>query len=100
MCGFPLTFFFPKRRFEIPMLFIFPCRYPARLVAEEAEMQKKLHDGQTVKPGRDIVYHDPGAFRQLFQLPHRIWFHDIEDTKKYKARQKRFPNEWCANKRN
>ena len=63
-------------------------------------MQKKLHDGQTVEAGRDIVYHYPGPFRQLFQLPYRIWFHDIEGSKKYKARQKRFPNEWCTNERN
>ena len=63
-------------------------------------MQKKLHDGQTIEAGRDIVDHNPGAFRQFFQLPYRIWFHDIEGSKKYKARQKRFPNEWCTNERN
>ena len=69
-------------------------------MAEEAEMQKKLHDGQTVKPGRDIVDHNPGSFRQPFELPHRVWFHDIERSKKYKARQKRFPSQRCANQRN
>ena len=63
-------------------------------------MQKKLHDNQAVQPGRDIVDHDSGTFRQPFQLPDRRWFHDIEDTKKYKARQKRFPSQRRANQRN
>jgi hypothetical protein len=69
-------------------------------VAEKAEMQKELHDSQGIQPGRDIVNHNPDSFRQSFQLPHRVWFYDIEGTKKYKARQKRFPSERRANERN
>jgi hypothetical protein len=61
-------------------------------MAEEAEMQKKLHDSQAIEPGRDIVNHNPDSLRQSFKLPHRIWFYDIEGSKKYKARQKRFPS--------
>src|SRR5215469_9369227 len=99
MCGLPLTFFFPNRRFEIPMPSSFlPIR--AGLMAEQAEMQKKLHNGQTIEAGRDIVHHNAGSFRQFFQLPYRVWFHDIEGSKKYKARQKRFPNERCTNESN
>ena len=63
-------------------------------------MQKKLHDGQTIEPGRDIVHHNPGAFGQYFELPHRERLHDVERSKKYKARQKRFPSERRANERN
>src|SRR5215469_357253 len=99
MCGLPLTFFFPNNRSEIPMRFIFLARFRSGLVAEEAEMQKELHDSQAIKPGRDIVNHDPDSFRQPFQLPHRVWFYDIEGTKKYKARQKRFPRKRGTKKR-
>ena len=61
-------------------------------MAEEAEMQKKLHDSQAIEPGRDIVHHNPDSLRQSFKLPYWIWFNDIEGSKKYKARQKRFPS--------
>ncbi len=50
-----------------------------------------MHDSQRVKTGGDIVQHDADAFRKRLQLSHRRWLDDIEDTKKYKARQKRFP---------
>src|SRR6478672_2892031 len=77
-----------------------PASLQPQLMAEQAEMQKKLHDNQAVEPGRNIVDHDPSTFRQLFQLPDRRWLHDIEDTKKYKARQKRFPSQRSPNQRN
>ena len=52
-----------------------------------------MHDSQRVETGGNIVQHDAGAFRKRLQLSHRRWLDDIEDTKKYKARQKRFPCE-------
>jgi len=52
-----------------------------------------MHCSQRVKTGGNIVQHDPGAIWKRLQLSHRRRFDDIEDTKKYKARQKRFPCE-------
>ncbi len=52
-----------------------------------------MHDSQRVETGCDIVEHNSGAFRKGLQLSHRRRLDDIEGTKKYKARQKRFPCE-------
>jgi hypothetical protein len=41
----------------------------------------------------DIVEHNPGAFRKSLQLAHGRWLDDIERSKKYKTREKRFPCE-------
>ncbi len=52
-----------------------------------------MHGSQRVETGGNIVQYDPSAFRNSLQLSHRRRFDDIEGTKKYKARQKRFPCE-------
>jgi hypothetical protein len=52
-----------------------------------------MHRSQRVKTGGDVVQHNPTAFRKRLQLSHRRRFDDIEGTKKYKAREKRFPCE-------
>ena len=52
-----------------------------------------MHCSQRVKTGGHVVQNDPGAFRKRLQLSHRRRLDDIEDTKKYKARKKRFPRE-------
>jgi hypothetical protein len=54
-------------------------------------MQKEMHNSESVQSGGYVVQHNSGAFRKCFQLSHRGRFHDIEDTKKYKAHDKRFP---------
>ena len=52
-----------------------------------------MHRAQRVETRGNIVQHNPCAFRKRLQLSHRRRFNDIEGTKKYKARQKRFPCE-------
>ncbi len=52
-----------------------------------------MHHAQRVETRGNVVQHNPGTFRKRFQLSHRRRFDDIENTKKYKARQKRFPCE-------
>src|SRR5215468_1355488 len=87
MWGLPFTCFLPSRRLEIPMKTASSWHsFRCKLAAEQTEMQEKLHDGQAIKPGGDIVYHNSRALRQPFQLPHGRWFHNIECPKKYKAR--------------
>ena len=56
-------------------------------------MQQEMHDSKRVETGGKVVQHNPDAFRKRLQLSHGRRFDDIEDTKKYKARQKRFPCE-------
>ena len=52
-----------------------------------------MHRSQGVETGGNIIEYNPGAFRKRLQLSHRRRFDDIEDTKKYKGSQKRFPCE-------
>jgi len=52
-----------------------------------------MHCSQRVKTGGHVVQHDSGAFRKRLQLSHWRRLDDIEGTKKYKARQKRFPRQ-------
>lgn len=54
-------------------------------------MQERLHYGEGVETRGDIIQHDAGTFRQLFQLAHRRRLDDIEPTKKYKAGEQRLP---------
>ncbi len=50
-----------------------------------------MHHDQSVKASAHIVDHNSRAFRQSLQLPHRWRLHNIEPSKKYKARQQTFP---------
>jgi len=52
-----------------------------------------MHRSQRVKTGGYVIQYNPTAFRKRFQLSHRRRLDDIEGTKKYKAREKRFPCE-------
>jgi hypothetical protein len=58
-----------------------------------------MHRSQRVKASSHVVQRDPGAFGKRLQLSHRRRLDDIEDTKKYKGRQKRFPRERHRNQR-
>src|SRR5579862_8522232 len=55
MCGLPFVFFLPSNRSEIPMYFKSVSETSFR---ENAEMKKKLHDGQRVKPRAHVIYYD------------------------------------------
>ncbi len=50
-----------------------------------------MHNTQRIEACGDVVKHDPCTFRERLQLSHRRRLDDIEGTKKYKSRQKRFP---------
>ncbi len=52
-----------------------------------------MHNCESVQPGGHVVEHDTAALGKRFQLSHWRRFEDIEDTKKYKARQKGFPSQ-------
>ena len=52
-----------------------------------------MHDRERIKPRPQIIHHDSGAFRQPLQSPDWKRLQNIEDTKKYKAREKGFPSE-------
>jgi len=56
-------------------------------------MQKEMYHCQRVETSRHVIEHNSRAFRKRFQLPHRRWLQNIERTKKYKAREKRFPRQ-------
>src|SRR5580692_7135224 len=52
-----------------------------------------MHDCERIKSRAQVVYHNAGAFGKPLQPANWEWFPDIEDTKEYKARDKRFPSE-------
>jgi len=56
-------------------------------------MQKQMHSSESVQTGGHVVQYDSSALRKRLQLSHRRRLDDIEDTKKYKRRQKRFPRQ-------
>ena len=56
-------------------------------------MQQEMHNSQRAEAGGNVIQHDSRAVRKRLQLSHRRRFYDIEDTEKYKAREKRFPCE-------
>ena len=58
-----------------------------------------MHDDESVQTGPQVVDYYSDAFWQSLQLTHRRWLQDIEDTKKYKAREKSFPSERDSNQR-
>ena len=57
----------------------------------KTQAEENLHDCESVNSGRDVIEHDPGPFWKPFQLPHRGRLDDVEDSKKYKAREESFP---------
>src|SRR5271166_3535186 len=52
-----------------------------------------MHDGESIKARAQVIHHDAGAFGEPLQPADRKRLQDIEDTKEYKAREKRFPGE-------
>src|ERR1700722_19083241 len=58
-----------------------------------------MHDGKRIKSCTEIVHYNAGAFRQPLQSANGKRLPDIEDTEKYKAREKRFPNERYSDER-
>jgi hypothetical protein len=63
-------------------------------------MKEKLHYYESVYTSRDIVEHDPAAFRKSFQLSNGKRLEDVEDSKKYKTGKKSFPRERNGNQGN
>ena len=53
---------------------------------------------QCIQTCRDVVEHDSGSFRKLFQLANGRRLDDIEGSKKYKTRKKSFPCERSTDK--
>src|SRR5712672_1825491 len=58
-----------------------------------------MHDDESVQTGPQVVDYYSDAFWQSLQLTHRRWLQNIEDTKKYKAREKSFPSKRDSNQR-
>jgi hypothetical protein len=56
-------------------------------------MQQEMHPKKSENSGCNIIENDSGALGKSLQLPHRGRFDDIEDSKKNKTRQQRFPRE-------
>ncbi len=54
-------------------------------------MQQKLHDRQCVKASAHIIQYDAETLREAFQLTYRRRLDDVKPSKKYKAREQRFP---------
>jgi len=52
-----------------------------------------MHNSESVQSRGHVVQYDSATFGKGLQLSHRRRFENIEDTKKYKARQKRFPRQ-------
>ncbi len=56
-----------------------------------------MHNCESVKPGSEIVDDDSRPFGQALQLPYRRRLQNVEDTKKYKAREEGFPTKRYGN---
>src|SRR5581483_2603873 len=93
--GLPLTFFLPRTRSEIPILYI-----PQQFSAQPAKMNQKPCHHQGIQACANIVEHDAGSRRDTFQMAQRRRLHDVERPKKYKTRQQRFPTERQGNQCN
>ena len=52
-----------------------------------------MHDKKCKNSRRYIIQDDTGAFGKSLQLPYRGRLENIEDSKKYKTRQKSFPRQ-------
>jgi len=52
-----------------------------------------MHKSQSVQACGHIVQHNPSSLGKRLQLSHGRRLDDVEDTKKYKARKKRFPRQ-------
>src|SRR6185312_75493 len=98
MCGWPLTFFLPNRRSEIPMESSF-LRCGVLLSRQQVEMQRDLHHSQAVKTGGHVIDHDTHSLGEAFEAAHRRRFDDIESSEKYKAEQQRLPRNRRRNQR-
>lgn len=58
-----------------------------------------MHDCKRINPRAQIIHYDAGAFGEPLQPPDGKRLQNIEDTEKYKAREKRFPSERDADER-
>jgi len=56
-------------------------------------MQQEMYPKKSENSGCNIIEDDSGALGKSFQLAHRGRLDDIEDSKKNKTRQQRFPRE-------
>src|ERR1035438_260140 len=52
-----------------------------------------MHDCERIKARAQIIHHSAGSFREPLQPPDWKRLGNIEDTKEYKAREKRLPCE-------
>src|SRR5208282_59836 len=59
-----------------------------------------MYDGERIKSRSQVVDYNAGALGQPFQSADGKRFPHIEDTKKYKAREKSFPSERDGDKSN
>ena len=50
-----------------------------------------MHDKERVEARAEIIHHNAGAFGKPLQSANWKWFQNVEDTKEYKAGEKRFP---------
>src|SRR3954471_6664280 len=73
MCGLPFTFFLPRRS-EMPMCEALLLHIQAvrsddvfTRASQQVEIQQQLHDEEAVDAGANVVHHDAGTFRQLFE---------------------------------
>ena len=57
------------------------------------KVKQEMHDDERVKSRSEIVHNNAGAFGEPLQPANWKRFQNIEDTKEYKAREKRFPCE-------
>ena len=56
-------------------------------------MQQGMHSNKSKNSCCHIIEHNSGAVGKSLQLPHWRRLHDVEHSKKYKARKKTFPCE-------
>src|SRR5581483_6163523 len=61
-------------------------------------MQQELHHRECVNPGANVVQNNSRSFGKTLDVAHRRGLQNVEPTKKYKAREQRFPRHWSKQK--
>ena len=83
----------PSRRSEMLMSTSFRRESRDLSFIRSPKCNKKMHDGERIKSRAQVVDHDAGALGKPLQSPDGKRLQNIEDTKKYKAREKSFPSQ-------
>src|SRR5271165_6862746 len=70
-----------------------------RTLTHNPKVQQNLEHGQRVHARAKVIHYNTRSFGELLKTAHRRRLHNVEYTKKYKAREQRLPHDGTRDER-